>query len=227
MNHEGLHCFLAVKVCALFSLVSYSSFFLISFITTLFFGYSSFSPLLNYISDLSLPQYSPLPFLYDVGCVISGVLTIPITFYIQKTTLHRRNVEKIEPRGKRGFKILARAGFVAGLLGDISFIGVGIFSLHRNPFGIHYVFAYLLFFGYSLTALIIGLLILLYQTNLSRLMGLSGVIYPLGIFVMFLIFLAFAPPFLVLYEWVVSLSLTAWLFVFTLYFLYTEALYKP
>lgn len=224
---EKLQTHPTVKIFTILSLIVYSLFFLISFLLSTLPGNSNFSPLTHYISELSLSQYSPFPYLYDIACIISGSLTIPITFYIKKTTLHKRNADHLTPTQRKKFVILTYLGFISGLLGDIGFIGVGLFSLERNFFGIHYVFAYLLFGGYTFTALIVGILILLYQTQLSALMGLSGVIYPIVIFLGFLIMLFWFPSLLILYEWVVSLSLTAWLFVFTIYFLYSSGLHKP
>lgn len=227
MSLEKLQTHSIIKILTFISLVTYVSLFITSLINSLIFGTSQFSPLTNYISELSLSQHTPIPYLYDLACIISGLFTIPITFYIRKTTLHHRNVQKFELFNKKGFKTFVRAGFISGLLGDIGFVGVGIFSLQRNLFGIHYIFAYLLFAGYTITALIVGILILFYQTKLSTLMGLSGVLYPLIIFIIFLLIFIFAPSLLIFYEWVVSLSLTAWLFAFTLYFLYSDVLYKP
>jgi hypothetical protein len=216
-----------MKVLIFLSLIIYAALFIASFLTSIIFGESQISPLTNYISELSLSQYSPLPYLYDLGCIISGSLTIPITFYIKKTTFHDRNVQKFNLSNRESFKILGHAGFISGLVGDVSFIGVGIFSLQRNVFGIHYLFAYLLFFGYILTALFVGLIILLYQTKLSTLMGLSGVLYPFVILALFLYTLICVPSLLIFYEWFVSISLTIWLFLFSIYFLHSKALFKP
>jgi len=227
INLEKIQTHSTIKIFTFLSLTIYAILFLISFLLSTLSGTANFSPITNYISELSLSQYSPCPYLYDIACVIAGSLTIPITFYIQKTTLHKRNAHHITPTQRKKFVSLTRLGFISGLLGDIGFIGVGIFSLQRNFFGIHYVFAYLLFGGYTFTALIVGILILLYQTQLSALMGLSGVIYPILIFIGFLIVLFWVPSLLIFYEWVVSLSLTAWLFLFSIYFLYSDVLYKP
>ncbi|TFF98251.1 MAG: hypothetical protein EU547_02005 [Promethearchaeota archaeon] len=227
MDLDKLQTHRTIKFFTIISLVIYSLLFLISLLLSIFLGNSYFSPLTNYISELSLLQHTPFPYLYDFACIISGSLTIPITFYIKKTTLHKKNIQNLSSKQYSTLSLLAYLGFISGLLGDIGFVGVGIFSLQRNILGIHYIFAYLLFGGYTFTALIVGFIILLYQTELSPLMGLSGVLYPLIIFLIFIIVLIFAPSFLILYEWIVSLSLTAWLFIFTIYFVYSDALYKP
>jgi hypothetical protein len=227
MDLENLLTHQIIKLCTLCSLIIYATFFSLSYLLSILYGNPNFSPLTHYISELSLSQHSPFPYLYDLGCIIAGSLTIPITSYIQKTTLHTQNIQLVPPSKRKRFIILTRAAFISGLTGDVSFIGVGIFSLQRDFLGLHTVFTYLLFGGYALTALLVGILIVLYQTQLSTLMGLSGVVYPFVIFILALYIGISVPSLLVLYEWVVSISLTTWLFIFSIHFLYSNALFKP
>lgn len=152
----------------------------------------------NWISDLGGGKYTPAPYLYDIACIIAGIFTIPLFFYMEKFLTP--NLSKTTRMRVR----IAESAFIFGILGAISYIGVGIFSEDRNYYGMHGLCSELAFGGFAVNAFFTGWFILLYDTKVPKLLGLYGVIGPMTMIIMFI---TIGNP---LFEWLLLFAILLW-----------------
>ena len=152
----------------------------------------------NWISDLGGGKYTPAPYLYDIACIIAGIFTIPLFFYMEKFLTP--NLSKTTRMRVR----IAESAFIFGILGAISYIGVGIFSEDRNYYGMHGLCSELAFGGFAVNAFFTGWFILLYDTKVPKLLGLYGVIGPMTMIIMFI---TIGNP---LFEWLLLFAILFW-----------------
>ncbi|MFX0156337.1 MAG: hypothetical protein ACFE9Q_17580, partial [Candidatus Hodarchaeota archaeon] len=103
------------------------------------------------------------------------------------------------------------------LIGNFGYIGVGIFSADRDyeqfsvlGQGPHGIMSYLAFGGFTLGAFFMGWLIVLYNTNIPKILGVYGICGPLTVAIINLID---STPFL---EWLLLFSILAWIIPLTL-----------
>jgi hypothetical protein len=207
-----------VKIFTILSSIVLIVSYIVSFLITIFFGDNDFNILFNAVSDLGRNMFSPFPLLFDLGCIISGILMIPFIFYFFLSYLFKLDINFKKRGSKTLFETLAVLGFISLLNSDISLIGVGIFSLDRNPFYLHYIFTLFLFTGYLFFAFVIGLIYIIYKINLPKYLIISGFIYFGSFFIAFflasIVFTSFAPFF----EWILVFLMYSWFFLFSLRF---------
>lgn len=189
-----------------------------SFVLSLFliglYGINPFSPLVNLISDLGSNAYSPIPYLFDIACIWAGFLSIPISLYIFRYLRKKTNPEIDNGRkSQKRFKLINLFILISGILGDIGFIGIGIFSIDRNPYNIHFLFASFLFVGYYISAFLIGILYLLFDIKINRFIALYGFLASIITFIIVLI-LGLFQIYLVIFEWIADFILISWLYSF-------------
>ncbi|MFX0104750.1 MAG: DUF998 domain-containing protein [Candidatus Hodarchaeota archaeon] len=203
--------FRVIKICGIIAIILYLSFLIAGVIVASIFGSSGYSIIDNWISDLGGSIYTPAPYLYDIACIIAGILTIPITFYMEnlllplpQKSIDIRNITRLRIR-------LISSAFTFGLIGSLGYIGVGIFSEDRSYFGLHSAMSILAFVGFVLSAFCIGMYILLYNTRIPKLLGLYGVVGPLTTIIVF--FIENNP----LWEWILLFSILAWIIPLTLF----------
>jgi len=165
-------------------------------------GYSIVS---NWISDLGTRAHTPAPYLYDIACMVAGSLTIPFSFYMENllAPLPSRN-ERPEKFPRLRFR-LASYSLLFSLIGNIGYIGVGIFSGDRNYFDLHMITSSLAFGGFTLGAFFMGWLIIIYETKIPKVIGIYGLVGP---FTTIVIFLIISNP---LWEWILLFSILAWI----------------
>ncbi|MEX2682970.1 MAG: DUF998 domain-containing protein [Candidatus Sigynarchaeota archaeon] len=130
----------------------------------------------NWISDLGGSKYTvphtPLPILYDLACVFAGALTIPLTFFLEGIVAPRdSNMSRWRLR-------LASLGFLFGLVGNIGYIGVGVFSEDRNFWGLHGITSALAFGGFVVSGFFIALCALIYRTRIPKKVGIYMLFVP-------------------------------------------------
>jgi hypothetical membrane protein len=166
----------------------------------------------NWISDLGSPNHTPVPILYDIACIIAGSMTIPLTFYMEKllapllseTHLRERHYSRLRFR-------LSSYAFLFSIIGNIGYIGVGIFSADRDSEllsilgqGPHNIMSYLAFGGFTFGAFFMGWLIVLYNTEIPKILGIYGIFGPLIVSILNLIG---STPLL---EWLLLFSILIW-----------------
>jgi hypothetical membrane protein len=117
----------------------------------------------NWISDLGGSPFTPLPILYDVAACLAGAFTLPLTFFLEKQIAPvpaKLDDLKGVSRWRYRFSTL---GFLFGLIGNIGYILVGVFSEDRNYWGMHMYSSALAFGGFVGCGLFFGICIVLYD----------------------------------------------------------------
>lgn len=171
---------------------TYLSLLFVSLSAAMGFG---FNITLHTISDLGNSNYTPFPFIFDCACILAGAITIPYNFLIGRS--------KINSKSKMFKSITSHTGLIFGILGGIGYLFIGIFSLDRSgPDGLyHGVFAILAFSGFVLSIFFFSLRFILEERILPRLFGACGLIFPL---IIFLLNVIFTTPLL---EWLLLFSI--------------------
>ena len=128
----------------------------------------------NWISDLGGESFTPIPIIFDFACILGGIfcifLNLTLNFVFRKNTL-------------------ARFGILIGLIGNLGYLGVGVFSINRNFLGfMHELFSGVAFGGFVLWAFLLGWSIILYNTEIPKKIGYYGIIGPLTTMILFWIF---------------------------------------
>jgi hypothetical protein len=162
----------------------------------------------HWISDLGSIRYTPAPILYDLAAIFAGMLTFPLSFYLEKLL--------VPLDGSRWRLRLGSAAFLVSLVGNLGYIGVGIFSEDRSYFGLHGTTSGMAFGGFTLGALFFGLIIIFYDTDLPKPLGYYGVIGPLATLIVFGIV---GGP---LWEWMLLFSIIAWIIPLTLIIIHNQ-----
>lgn len=167
----------------------------------------------NWISDLGGRDHTPAPFLYDIACIIAGSMTIPLTFYMENilAPIPKRN-QLVEIHYSRLRYRLSSFAFLFSVIGNLGYIGVGIFSADRDyeilsilgesPHGI---MSYLAFGGFTFGAFFMGWLVVLYKTGFPKILGAYGILGPLITAILNLID---STPLL---EWMLLFSILLWI----------------
>nr|MDO8087055.1 DUF998 domain-containing protein [Candidatus Sigynarchaeum springense] len=123
----------------------------------------------NWISDLGGSKYTvphtPLPILYDLACVIAGALTVPLTFFLEGVVAPR------DSSMSRWRLRLVSLGFLFGIVGNVGYIGVGVFSEDRNFWGLHGVTSALAFGGFVVSGFFVAFCALIYRTRIPKKFG--------------------------------------------------------
>ncbi len=169
----------------------------------LFSGIIAFisEPLKNFflkhtVSELGSNSLTPLPYLFDLACVLAGLISIP--FY----HLLRKKMERNKLSGKKTARLL-KYGTLIGCIGGLGYLFVGIFSLERaGPNNIyHNAFAGFAFSGYVISIVLYSIHIIYFQIKITRIYGMFGFFGPL--LFLGLYFITFFP----LLEWLLLVSI--------------------
>ena len=203
--YEALTDYRNVKICLYFVLGVYLSLLLIGVILAIFTapdqqGYTIWT---QWISDLGSYRHTGFPFLYDIACAVAGVFTIPFTFYLEKVLAPEDSSSRMRIR-------LASFGWLIGLIGSIGYVFVGIFSEDRAievaalGTNLHGLFSGVAFGGFTLSAIFFGLIIVCYDTDVPKALGVYGIIGPAIVMILNI----FGTPLL---EWMLLFSILAWI----------------
>lgn len=210
--------FTFVKVCLIAVLAVYLPLVIIGVILAMIFDPDSYFIWTNWISDLGSFNHTPFPYLYDLACIVAGILCIPVTFYLEKILAPIPETEE-ELRRMRAPRVnyrLASFGLFFGLIGNIGYIFVGIFSEDRAfPFSIagfdadlHGLFSYITFAGFCISALFFGLLIAFSHSIIPKPIGIYAIFGPM----ITLVLNAIPTPFPgALLEWYLLFSILIWI----------------
>lgn len=201
-----------VKVSASIVMIGYIFLLVIGVIIAALLDPDGYTIWDNWISDLGSSNHTPAPFLYDIACIIAGFMTIPLTFYMEKLLAPLPN--RINPREQHYSRLrfrLSSFAFLFSIIGNLGYIGVGIFSADRDfeflsmlGQGPHGIMSYLAFGGFSFGAFFMGWLIVLYDTKIPKILGIYGIFGPLTISILNLIK---STPLL---EWFLLFSILIW-----------------
>ncbi|MFW9968902.1 MAG: DUF998 domain-containing protein [Candidatus Odinarchaeota archaeon] len=205
-----------VKNTSLIVISVYLSLLLIAVIIAAIWGPYSYNIWTRMISDLGGSNYTPVPILFDIACIFAGIMTIPLTFYIENlfAPLPTRKNLGVQHFSRLRFRLGSNA-FLFSLMGNIAYIFVGIFSEDRNYqllsfASIHDVFSFFSFAGFAGAAFFIGWIIVLYNTKIPKFFGIYGIIGPPSMLLTFLFTME------ALWEWILLFSILFWIIPLTL-----------
>lgn len=207
-----------VKISAMCVMGVYISLLIIGVITAGLLDPDGYTIWDNWISDLGSSDHTPAPILYDIACIVAGFMTIPLTFYMENllAPLPKRSTIKEQHYSRLRFRLSSFA-FLFSIIGNLGYIGVGIFSADRDferlsilGEGPHGIMSYLAFGGFTFAAFFMGWIIVLYNTEIPKILGLYGIFGPLFIAILNLID---STPLL---EWILLFSILIWIIPLTL-----------
>jgi len=181
-----------VKHYILGAMWTYLSLVILSVIIATGFGYSMIS---NTISDLGNSGSTPFPFLFDVACIIAGIITIPYNLFLHSTSKSLTKSKIIH--------FTSRCGLLSGIIGGVGYLFMGVFSSDRSgPNGmLHGLCAMSAFSGFVFSILFFSIRFIFSPQKRAKLFGVCGVVIPFVILVLNLIQLT---PLL---EWMLLLSI--------------------
>ena len=181
-----------VKHSILGAMWTYLSLVILSVIIATGFGYSMIS---NTISDLGNSGSTPFPFLFDVACIIAGIITIPYNLFLHSTSKSLTKSKIIH--------FTSRCGLLSGIIGGVGYLFMGVFSSDRSgPNGmLHGLCAMSAFSGFVFSILFFSIRFIFSPQKRAKLFGVCGVVIPFVILVLNLIQLT---PLL---EWMLLLSI--------------------
>ncbi|MBD3337559.1 MAG: DUF998 domain-containing protein [Candidatus Lokiarchaeota archaeon] len=159
----------------------------------------------NYISDLGSSEYTTLPVIMDFGFIVSSILMIPSVLFLGKCFV-QVPISNMKHKLPKARIILSRLGTILMFLGIIGLFMIGIFSVDRSTsFGLHYIFARLAFSGFILSSVILGLLVIFYETGVPKLVGFYMLLVPIITGVNFIV--DDSP----INEWIMLFSIMLWI----------------
>ncbi len=200
-----------VKKTSIIVISVYLSLLLIAVIIAAIWGPYGYTIWTRMISDLGGSNYTPVPIIFDIACILAGIMTIPLTFYVESlfAPLPTRKNFKTQHFSRLRFRLGSNAFFFS-LMGNIAYIFVGIFSEDRNPplldfANFHDVFSFFSFAGFAFGAFFIGWIIVLYDMKIPKLFGIYGIMGPPTMLFIFLFTME------ALWEWILLFSILLWI----------------
>ncbi|MFW9877775.1 MAG: hypothetical protein ACFFG0_32225 [Candidatus Thorarchaeota archaeon] len=204
-----------VKISIYVSLATFLPGIIIGLIVAINFGHLPYSLWLNYISDLGSFKHTPAPFILDVTCALSAIFIVPLILNLSR--LFSSNMTENIDNSKRTH-LINKVRRIFGYIGvSFLFVGVfgmffvGIFSLDRSPFNVHYYFSTLAFGGFALGAFFTGLAIVLKKRLFPKAIGYFMILGPSTASIIFLI--CPEPLTRQFLEWIMMFSALGWYYV--------------
>jgi len=182
---------------------SYIILIVLNVLMSLFFG---FSLTINYISDLGSIKFIPFPEVQNLICVLGGVVSLPINFFARKKLL-------VAYKSSKHSKLFLEFGVVLGIIGNVGYVLLGVFSLDRaGPGNIyHSIILIISFVGYIFSIFFFSLNIVLSHKCKLKHLGQFGLIVPTSLMILYCII-----PY-PLIEWFLLSSILGFLLFLNLY----------
>ncbi|MFX1572177.1 MAG: hypothetical protein ACFFB0_05475 [Promethearchaeota archaeon] len=204
-----------VKISIYITLLTFLPGLIFGLIIAKIYGPMEYSLWYNWISDLGSTRYTPAPFILDVTCILSAIFIIPLILNLSRLYSSHQNL-RLDNSKKEHYTVLFRRifgyiGVVCLFFGVIGMFFVGVFSLDRSPFDIHYYFSTSAFGGFAFGAFFTGLAIVLRRRIFPKTIGYFMIIGPSTATIMFLI--APAPLTRQFLEWIMMFSSLGWYYV--------------
>ncbi len=183
--------------------VSYLVLLTLNVLVSLFFG---FSPISNYISDLGSKSFIPFPDIHNLICVFGGVVSLPVNFFVRKKL-------QITYKSTKHSALFAEFGLVLGVIGNIGYVLLGVFSLDRaGPSDIyHGIISFISFGGYIFSIFFFSLNIVLSHKCKLKHLGLFGLVIPASLLLLYCVIM------IPIIEWFLLSSILAFLFLLNYY----------
>ena len=200
-----------IKKSSIIVIAVYFTLLLIAVVIAAIWGPYGYTIWTRMISDLGGSNYTPAPFIFDIASIFAGIMTIPLTFYIENLFAPlptRKNIGE-QHFSRLRFRLSSNAFFFS-LMGNIGYIFVGIFSEDRNAplldfASYHDVVSFFSFTGFAFGAFFIGWIVVLYNTKIPKIFGIYGIIGPPTMLIIFLYAME------ALWEWILFFSILLWI----------------
>ncbi|MFX1447127.1 MAG: hypothetical protein ACFFCG_03185 [Promethearchaeota archaeon] len=142
-------------------------------INVLFSSFYGFNLITNYISELGSKKVIPFPYFHDLTCVFGGLITIPTNYYAKKKLC-------VQYKKSKHSIFFLEVGVVFGIVGSVSYIFLGVFSVDRAGPGqiFHGLTAFLSFGGYIISIFFFSLNIILSHKCKLKNLGAFGLVVP-------------------------------------------------
>lgn len=204
-----------VKISIYISLLTFLPGLILGLIIAINFGSLGYNVWYNWISDLGSLAYTPAPFILDLTCIISAIFIVPLILNLNRLYSSHQNHE-LDNSKREHYIILFRRifGYIGVgclFIGVIGMFFVGVFSLDRSPFDIHYYFSTSAFGGFAFGAFFTGLAIVLRRRIFPKAVGYFMIIGPSTASLIFL--LCPAPLTRQFLEWILMFTCLAWYYV--------------
>ncbi|MFW9826306.1 MAG: hypothetical protein ACFFEY_01655 [Candidatus Thorarchaeota archaeon] len=204
-----------VKISIYVSLLTFLPGLIVGLIIAINYGTLGYNLWYNWISDLGSRAYTPAPFILDLTCIISAIFIVPLILNLTRLYSSHQN-HKLDNTKKEHYIILFRrifgyVGVVCLFIGVIGMFFVGVFSLDRSPFDLHYYFSTSAFGGFAFGAFFTGLAIVLRKRIFPKIVGYFMIFGPSTASIVFLI--SPAPLTKQFLEWMLMFSSLAWYYV--------------
>jgi len=204
-----------VKISIYISLLTFLPGLILGLIVAIYFGSFGYNLFYNWISDLGSLVFTPAPFILDLTCILSAIFIVPLILNLSRLYSSHQN-HKLDNSKKEYYIILFRRIFgyigVASLLvGVIGMFFVGVFSLDRSPFDLHFYFSTSAFGGFAVGAFFTGLAIVLRKRIFPKTVGFFMIFGPSTASIVFL--LCPAPLTRQFLEWILMFSSLGWYYV--------------
>ena len=136
-----------------------------------FFG---FNLTMNYISDLGSKKITPFPYFHDMICVFGGLISLPTNFFVRKKL-------QVQYKKSKHSILFLEIGVLFGIVGNVSYIFLGVFSLDRAGPGqiYHGIIAFISFGGYIISIFFFSLNIVLSHKCKLKNLGVFGMVVPI------------------------------------------------
>ncbi len=160
--------------------VGYIGLLTLNIVLSSFFGFSLAT---NYISDLGSARFIPFPYFHDAVCVFGGIVSLPFNYFVRKKL-------RIVYKSSKHSTLFVECGFALGIVGNVGYIFLGVFSLDRAGPGqlFHGLTALFSLSGYAISIFFYGLNIVLSHKCKLKNLGIFGMVVPISLLVLFFVF---------------------------------------
>jgi hypothetical membrane protein len=180
-----------------YGLAIYVALIVMNVIISSFYGFNLTD---NYISDLGSKKVIPFPYFHNLTCVFGGLICLPTDYYVRKKL-------RIRYKESKHSILFLELGVVTGIVGNVSYIFLGVFSLDRGGPGqiYHGTIAFISFGGYIISIFFFSLNIVLSHKCKLKHLGAFGLVVPLLIVVLYCVI---STP---LIEWILLSSIVVYM----------------
>lgn len=154
-----------------YGLAIYAALIVTNVLISSFFG---FNPTTNYISDLGSKEVIPFPYFHDLICIFGGLISLPTNFFVRKKL-------QVQYKNSKHSVLFLKIGALFGIVGNVSYIFLGVFSLDRAGPGqiYHGIIAFISFGGYIISIFCFSLNIVLSHKCKLKNLGVFGLVVPI------------------------------------------------
>lgn len=177
LNEQNRIIVLRYASFAFYGSAIYVALLVINVIISSFYG---FNLTLNYISDLGSKNVIPFPYFNDLTCVLGGLISLSTDFYARKKL-------RIRYKESKHSILFLELGVVSGVVGNISYILLGVFSLDRAGPGqiYHGITTFFSFGGYIISIFFFSLNIVLSHRCKLKNLGVFGLVVPIFLVILY------------------------------------------